>query len=137
MTEFQLLIMMPIFIGVVIFVIPDSMKIIKGLIALIVTAVTLYLSVTVFRLPTGVEAGLYSLQSIFLPVIDKYMMLKVDGLSKLIVLFIGVFGFLYAIYSISYLNKNQASKGSVQSKIPPYYYSYSILVNFLKNLFLF
>jgi len=127
MTEFQLLIMMPIFIGVVIFVIPDSMKIIKGLIALIVTAVTLYLSVTVFRLPTGVEAGLYSLQSIFLPVIDKYMMLKVDGLSKLIVLFIGVFGFLYAIYSISYLNKNQASNGSVQSKIPPYYYSYYLI----------
>ncbi len=127
MTDFQLLIMMPMLVGVVIFVIPDSMKIIKGLIALIVTAVTLYLSIIVFRLPSGAEAGLYSLQSIFLPVIDKFMMLKVDGLSRLIVLFIGLFGFLYAIYSISYLDRSQTSKGSVKAKIPPYYYSYYLI----------
>ena len=127
MTDFQLLIMMPIFVGVVIFAIPDSMKISKGLIALIVSAFTLYLSVSVFRLPTGAEAGFYSLQSIFLPVIDKYMMLRVDGLSELIVLFIGVFGFLYTIYSLSYLNKSKVIPEARQSIIPSHYYSYYLI----------
>ena len=94
MIDFQLLIMMPIFIGVIIFIYPESMKLFKGLITLLVSAVTLYLSVSIFRMPTVEAASLISMQSILLPSIDKFIVLNVDGLSKLIVLFIGVFGFL-------------------------------------------
>lgn len=127
MIDFQLLIMMPILIGVVIFVIPDSMKIIKGLITLIVSAVTLYLSISVFRFPTGEAAGLFSMQCKLLPALNKYLVMNVDGLSKLIVLFIGVFGFLYTIYSLSYLSKSDVIPEAKKSIIPPYYYSYYLI----------
>ncbi|MDP2173021.1 MAG: proton-conducting transporter membrane subunit [Candidatus Cloacimonadaceae bacterium] len=127
MMDFQLLIMMPIAIGVAILIIPESLKIIKGLVALIVSAATLYLAVSIFRLPAGDAAGLFSMQSILLPALDKYFVLNVDGLSKLIVLFIGVFGFLYALYSISYLNKSSVSPNTGQTRVPSNYYSYYLI----------
>ncbi len=126
MTDFQLLIMMPMLIGVALFVLPDSIRIIKGIAALIVTTVTLYLSVVVFRLPsTG--TGLCGLECTLLPALDKFLVLHVDGLSKLIVLFMGVFGFLYAIYALAFLNKNRVAPGTGQSMLPSNYYSYYLI----------
>jgi len=126
MNDFQLLIMMPMVIGAAMFVIPDSLKTIKGLVALIVTAVTLYLSVSLFSLPIK-GTGLFPMGCTWLPTLDKFLVLHVDGLSKLIVLFIGGFGFLYAIYTLAYLNKVRVSPNTGQSIWPSGYYSYFLI----------
>ncbi|MBM4402904.1 MAG: hypothetical protein FJ042_00710 [Candidatus Cloacimonetes bacterium] len=53
------------------------------------------------------------------------MDLKVDGLSKLIVLFIGIFGFLYSLYSLSY-NRRRAPN-SEPNHIPGNYHTYYLI----------
>lgn len=118
MVDFRLLIMMPMFIGVLFFFIPETLKALKGVITIIVSAITLYLSFGLFRAVSPETSDLYSMQCRWLPVIDKFLVLQVDGLSKLIVLFIGLFGFLYALYSFAYLTKKKHLIG---------YYSYFLL----------
>jgi multicomponent Na+:H+ antiporter subunit A len=110
--------MMPMLIGVLLFFLPETVRVFKGLITLIITAVTLYLSYLLFRAATPDMAGLYQIHCQWLPAIDRFLVLQVDGLSRLIVLFIGVFGFLYALYSLAYLTKSKYVNG---------YYSYYLL----------
>jgi len=62
-------------------------------------------------------SGLYEIQCT-LPFLNEYLKLNIDGLSKLIVLFIGIFSFLYAIYSYGYIRGKQ----NIVS-----YYSYYLL----------
>ncbi|MBW6515732.1 MAG: hypothetical protein K0B81_03830 [Candidatus Cloacimonetes bacterium] len=107
MIDFRLLIMMPMVIGVVLFILPESLKTVKGLITLAVSAVTLYLSLVLFRVIPGDVTLLVRMPCTFLPSLEKLLLLRVDGLSKLIVLFIGFFGFLYTIYSLAYITKGK------------------------------
>lgn len=118
MVDFRLLIMMPIAFGVILFFLPEKLKFIKGLITLIITAITLYLSFILFRAITGDTEGLYPMPCRLLPAIDNLLILNVDGLSKLIVLFIGLFGFLYALYSMAYMTGK---------KYVSHYYSYFLI----------
>jgi formate hydrogenlyase subunit 3/multisubunit Na+/H+ antiporter MnhD subunit len=103
MIDFRLLIFMPILVGFVIFILPESLKVIKSLIALITSAITFYFSILVF----GSENGISVMKCNVYPPAGDFFALNVDGLSKLIVLFIGLFGFLYALYSISYVTKEK------------------------------
>ncbi|OPX25623.1 MAG: hypothetical protein B1H06_07170, partial [Candidatus Cloacimonas sp. 4484_143] len=41
------------------------------------------------------------------PPAGNFFALNIDGLSKLIVLFVGFFGFMYALYSLSYVTKEK------------------------------
>lgn len=105
MIDFRLLIMMPMVIGVILFFIPEALKTIKGIVTLIVSAVTLYLSILMF----GNSAGslIVDMHCEWLPALDKFLTIHIDGLSRLIALFIGVFGFLYAIYSLAYVTRKK------------------------------
>ncbi len=105
MIEFRLLIAMPILIGIILFFLPETMRKLKGLITIIAAAATLVYAFIVFSL----EAGLYKLGCLLFPSFDKYFVLNLDGLSKLIVLFIGIFGFLYSLYSLGYIKKGSVS----------------------------
>jgi formate hydrogenlyase subunit 3/multisubunit Na+/H+ antiporter MnhD subunit len=125
--ELQLMIMMPIFIGVLIFIIPETMRLLKGIAALIVSALALYFSFAVFKAPAGETGSLIMMAGMHIPGIDKFFMLHLDGLSRLVVLFIGIFGFLYAIYSISYLKRSKHSPNTIDAKTPPNYYSYYLI----------
>ncbi len=127
MIEFQILILLPIAVGTIIFLFPETLKNLKGYVALLVSTITFYLSVYIF-IQRQVEAGCFlQLKSILFPAIDDFLLLKVDGLSKLIILFIGLFGFLYAIYSISYLQKRIAEPSVVQPQKSSYYFSYYLI----------
>lgn len=114
MIDFRYLVMMPIIIGVVLFIFPEKLKTIKGLISLIVSAVSLYFSIQLF---TG-QNGLYNMQCLITSTLTNCFSMQVDGLSKLIVLFIGIFGFLYALYSVKYLTRAHKIFG---------YYSYFLI----------
>jgi len=103
MIDFRLLILMPIVAGLFLFILPEVVKILKGIIALIVSGYTLYLSYLLFTGP----AGSANLECVILPMLRKFHNINVDGLSKLIVLFIGFFGFLYIIYSLAYVNREK------------------------------
>ncbi|MDZ4182853.1 MAG: proton-conducting transporter membrane subunit, partial [Candidatus Cloacimonadaceae bacterium] len=138
MIDFQMLIIVPVIVGVVIFLIPESIKMMKAYIALLVSAYAAYLSVLVFNLPSNTVANLGSLKWLYLPGMERFLELKVDGLSKLIVLFIGLFGFLYALYSLSYTAKRNARPDGVElmpapatksapAHIPDNYYSYYLI----------
>ncbi len=107
MIDFRFLIFMPIVIGIVLFILPESLKLIKGLLSLIVTGTTLYLSVSLFAFSSAEPTELYQMSCVFLPAINSFLILNLDGLSKLITLFIGLFGFLYTIYSIAYVTKKK------------------------------
>jgi len=103
MIDFRLLIFMPMLVGFVLFILPESLKIIKGVITLIISAITLYYSFLVFSSDNGISVMPCSIY----PPAGNFFALNIDGLSKLIVLFVGFFGFMYALYSLSYVTKEK------------------------------
>ena len=89
MINLQYLMFLPIGIGIILFIIPESLKPIKGIFNLLVSSAILYFSILVFKM----KSGLVNIECFSFPSVSKYLILNVDNLSKLIALFIGVFGF--------------------------------------------
>jgi formate hydrogenlyase subunit 3/multisubunit Na+/H+ antiporter MnhD subunit len=114
MINLQYLVLLPIGVGLFLFLIPESLKLIKGVINLIISAIVLYYSILVFRM----DSMMISMPCFNFPSVSKYLIFNVDPLSKLITLFIGIFSLLFANYSLSYLTKKKAVKG---------YYSYYLI----------
>jgi len=104
MINLQYLIFLPIVIGILLFIIPESLKQIKGIINLIISGFILYFSILVFKM----ESGFINIECFKFPSVTKYLLFNVDSLSKIIVLFIGIFGFLFALYSLAYITKEKA-----------------------------
>ncbi|MCF7920550.1 MAG: hypothetical protein K9N06_11620 [Candidatus Cloacimonetes bacterium] len=107
MVIFQMLIFFPIVIGIILFLLPEALIKIKGIIALLVSGYGAWLAFNTFNS----TSGLYHVQCTLAPQLSKYLQLNVDGLAKLIVLFIGLFGFLYALYSLAYIRKGKSVCG--------------------------
>lgn len=101
MINLHYLIGLPIIIGIVLFIIPEVLKLLKGIVTLLISIITLYFSITLFQL----DNELVRLVCFSFPSLTKFMDFQVDALSKLIVLFIGAFGFLFSLYSLSYHNR--------------------------------
>lgn len=131
MISLQYLIFLPLIVGIALFIVPDNLKKLKGIITLIVSGITLFFAIKSFQLNNGI----INLQCIRFPSITKYLVFNVDALSKLISLFIGLFGFFLAMYSLNYIDKKINLRG---------YYSYYLLtlgsafaVVFSDNLIIF
>ena len=115
MNELVLIISLPILIGVVLFLLPEKVKMIKGIIALVVSAITFYFSIILFQADSGISGitKLISNTSIGenYPVIcenlGKYCSFNLDSLSKLIIIFIALFSFLILLYSLAFINKEK------------------------------
>jgi len=103
MIEFRLLILMPIAAGLFLFLLPEIIKVFKGLIALAISAFTVYLSYLLFSGPSGTG----NIDCVLLPMLKSSLTVNVDGLSKLIVIFISSFGLLYIIYSLAYIKREK------------------------------
>ena len=114
MEYLQIIIFLPILIGVVLFIIPESLKMMKGIIATLVSVFVLFKTIGFFTLTTQMLT--YKCTSY--PALTKYLTFNVDSLSKLITLFIGALGFLFLIYSLGYIKKESKLKG---------YYSYFLI----------
>ncbi len=110
MTQAINIIILPVLIGLLLFLLPASFRFIKGIIAIGVTLFTAYLAIRLF----GNEDIVFSLGDWVVATgwqvpgtdafanADKYSSFSLDGLSKLITLFIGLLSLLIAVYSLVY-----------------------------------
>jgi len=115
MTPIQTIIIIPILAGIILFALPERVKSIKAGFALMVSAVVLYSSIQIYfsgiaeesvsllgpgrENVSGWENLGFDLHNLFL--------CRIDGLSKLITLFIGFFTLLILIYSLVYVKREK------------------------------
>ncbi len=113
----QMLIMIPLAGGILLFIIPERYRTAKGILALAVTLYTGYLSLALYSaspqmIPQG-DKVIQGCQSLFgsdlFGKAGGYLTFTVDGLSKLIVLFISILALLVLIYSLAY-NKSSGTR---------------------------
>lgn len=107
MNEIAGIIFLPAAAGLLLFLLPEKVSTVKGIIALIVSIITGYLSLKIYL--TGSMAGFISEISglRFLESADRFMSFGSDNLSKLIILFISLFAILILLYSLAYIRKNR------------------------------
>jgi formate hydrogenlyase subunit 3/multisubunit Na+/H+ antiporter MnhD subunit len=106
----QWLIILPLAAGLLLMVVPDRLMLLKGLFALAVSLVTGYLSIIIYTSSPLMTAHgdmarqgcLTFLHSDFIGKAGDYLTFTIDGLSKLIVLFISILGCLILLYSLAY-----------------------------------
>lgn len=113
----QMLIVIPLAAGVLFLVIPDRYHTIKGILALAVTLAAGYLAVAVYSASPQMTAQGEILTRQCLAVMNaglsqnagKFLTLTVDGLSKLIILFISILALLILVYTLVYNKKVRVS----------------------------
>jgi len=106
-------IILPILIGVILLIFPKRLMLVKGIISFVTVIAASYYSVIIFT--TGeklIKLGeLVHNDAMFVSAFNLFpdaantVLFHIDGLSKLIVLFTGLFGLLIVCYSLVY-NKN-------------------------------
>jgi len=107
MNEYFLLIFLPVIAGLLLFIVPDRLKLLKGIITAVVSAGTLTLAVIVYTYksakfgPSELLAG-FLLPASLSPAIESFFTFHSDALARLIVLFLNLFGLLIAVYSLAY-----------------------------------
>lgn len=102
MANLEAAILIPVIAGILFFLIPDRASLLKGITALVIAVVC-----------TILTTGLYSSSVIrFTPEIagaGKYLILRLDNLSRLIVVFISLFSVLILLYSLLYIKGKKIS----------------------------
>ncbi len=115
MNEIISIILLPVVTGLLLFFVPDKLRTVKGIIALIISIITGYLTVVIY----GSEYHLGTIDEIsggsgllfsgfdFLKDAARYLTFNIDNLSKLIILFISIFALLILLYSLVYIKKGR------------------------------
>jgi multicomponent Na+:H+ antiporter subunit A len=116
MNEIVSIILLPIAAGLLLLLVPDKLRTVKGIIALLISIVTGYLAILVYT--NNIEAGTLSELtngaglSLFgidlLKDAGRYAVFNADNLSKLIVIFISIFSILILLYSLVYIKDGRA-----------------------------
>jgi formate hydrogenlyase subunit 3/multisubunit Na+/H+ antiporter MnhD subunit len=111
MKEIASIIILPVIAGLLLFIIPDKLRIIKGLIALLISIITGYLAIVIYNsgnqmatsgdLTAGLSLNISG--NNILKDAAGYLTFNSDSLSRLIALFISIFSFLILLYSIVYV----------------------------------
>lgn len=113
----QMLILFPLAGGILLFIVPEKWRTAKGIMALAVSLFTGYITLRLYSaspqmIPQGEELtqGCLSLfGSDLLGKAGGYLTFTIDGLSKMIVLFISILTLLVLVYSIAY-NKSSGTR---------------------------
>ncbi|RLD58809.1 MAG: hypothetical protein DRI97_02400 [Bacteroidetes bacterium] len=90
------IIILPVLIGILLFLLPSGLRLIKAIISIGVILFTGYLAISLF----GTEELVFTLD--YWAGAEKYCSFSLDGLSKLIILFMSLISLLVAVYSITY-----------------------------------
>ncbi len=102
----QLIISIPLAAGIILFLIPESMSKLKGMLAVLVSLLALWFSIRLLSLEGGIVsislAGETEWWRNFMWLSGKYFSFNVDSLARLIVIFISIFSVLISIYHIFY-----------------------------------
>jgi formate hydrogenlyase subunit 3/multisubunit Na+/H+ antiporter MnhD subunit len=102
------IILLPIAAGIVLFLFPEGAKIAKGIISVIVSGIMLYFSYRLFRSPDAVMTmAILPGVTGSIPGIEELMAFNADALSRTVTLFIGFFGALISLYSITYITRKK------------------------------
>lgn len=107
MEQILYIILLPAIAGCLLFFIPDKWKKIKGLITFIIGVVLFYYAFQIFKMP----GSRFIFTPFKLKLISKFFVFNIDGLSKLIVLFIGFFGVAISLYSLKFVENRDIFKG--------------------------
>ena len=118
MNELYYIIFLPLIAGIVLSAFPERIKIIKGIIALIITGITFFFSLKLFSVSEKIiNLDLFSAffnEGTFLNNIlqeaNRFSRFNIDNLSKFITLAIGFFGLVIIVYSLSYISKTRQIK---------------------------
>ncbi len=111
MKEIIIIITLPVLTGLLLFFIPEKLRTVKGVAALLISIITCYLTIVIYgsdnqilRLDEAAAGSGLSVSGLDLPgSAGRYLALNCDNLSKLIVLFISIFTFLILLYSLVYI----------------------------------
>jgi formate hydrogenlyase subunit 3/multisubunit Na+/H+ antiporter MnhD subunit len=115
MNELYYIIVLPILAGILLFLVPERVKWIKGTFALIISAITLFFAIRLFRQPGGiVTLDLFSswfregsLCHRVLLGVSSFSTYHIDNLSKFITLAISVFSVLVSLYALRYVTRKR------------------------------
>ena len=107
MIEVISIITLPVFLGLLLFFVPEKLRTIKGVIALLVSIITGYLTIVIYSSGSQLhhinELSAGSTLIVFgfdlLHDAGKYMAFNCDNLGRLIILFISLFTSLILLYS--------------------------------------
>jgi len=115
MKEIIIIITLPVIAGLLLFFVPGKLRTLKGLVALLISIITGYLTIMIWgsgsqlhylnELPAGSTLSLPGFN--LLPDIGRYVLFNIDNLSKLIVLFVSLFSILILLYSIVYIKADR------------------------------
>jgi multicomponent Na+:H+ antiporter subunit A len=116
MKEIVSLITIPVAAGLLLFFVPDKLRNVKGIIALLVSIVTGYLAVLIYshnyqagtidEILSGSGLNLFGIN--LSSEAGRYAVFNADNLSRLIVLFTSLFSFLILLYSLVYIKEGKA-----------------------------
>lgn len=115
MNELYYIIFLPIIAGVILFAIPERVRTVKGIIALMITVISGFFALRLFSLPSGlIDLDLFSflfaqnsIVSIILQGANRFSTFNIDNLAKFITLAVCFFGLLILVYSLAYMNKTR------------------------------
>ena len=105
------IIALPLFSGLLLFLIPEKFRTMKGIFALLISIISGYLSVVIFISGNQIfllknlstSAGFSVSGFDLLKDSGRYLSFNCDNLSKLIILFASLFSFLILLYSLIYI----------------------------------
>ena len=105
------IISLPLLAALLLFLVPEKLRTIKGIIALLISIITGYLTIVIygFDFPNGTINELSGKSGLVISGFDltrdaaRYMTFNSDNLAKLITLFISLFAFLVLLYSVIYI----------------------------------
>jgi len=101
------IILLPIAAGIILFLFPERAKVVKGIITVIVSGIALYFSYKLFASPNQ------TLHITLLPQLTEsdavlgLLTFNSDTLSKTVILFIGFFGVMVSLYSLTYITRKK------------------------------
>ena len=117
MNQYVYIIILPLIAGLILFLIPEKARTIKGIIALVISIFTFYFSFLIFKSDNIIfrlneiigSSGFSSTGSAIIGDLTRYIIIKCDELGKLILLFTSLFAFLISLYSIVYLKTDKTN----------------------------
>jgi formate hydrogenlyase subunit 3/multisubunit Na+/H+ antiporter MnhD subunit len=115
MNEITGIIILPVLAGLLLFLVPEKLRLVKGIIALLISILTGYMAILIFNSGNQLlhtdeflaGSGLSVSGSEILSKAGTYLVFKSDSLSNLIVLSVSLFSLLIILYSIVYINSER------------------------------
>jgi formate hydrogenlyase subunit 3/multisubunit Na+/H+ antiporter MnhD subunit len=111
MKEIIIIITLPVLTGLLLFFVPEKLRTVKGIAALLISIIAGYLTIVIYSsdnlmlqlndLSAGSGLNIFGFD--ILKNVGRYMTFNSDSLAKLIVLFVSLFTFLILLYSLVYI----------------------------------